>query len=82
MPAYQFIRENGGWDNWQMVLINTGNCEYSLEAKKRERENIENLNASLNRVRPFITTEEAREKKEENAIKYYKENKEHKKSIS
>ena len=82
MPAYQFIRENGGWDNWQMVLINTGNCEYSLEAKKRERENIENLNASLNRVRPFITTEEAREKKKENAIKYYKENKEHKKSIS
>ena len=24
---YRFISDNGGWDNWDMVLIETLNCE-------------------------------------------------------
>ena len=62
---YQFIRENGGWDNFDMILINTEKCENSLEARKREREYIEQLGASLNIVRPFITTDEASEQKKQ-----------------
>ena len=30
---YRFIAENGGWENWDMVLINTEQCENALEAK-------------------------------------------------
>lgn len=55
---YQFILENGGWDNWEMVLINTEPCENSIEAVKREREYLELLEPSLNQVRPIITREE------------------------
>ena len=38
--VYQFIRENGGWENWDMILIDTLKCENRLEALKRERERI------------------------------------------
>ena len=43
--VYQFIRANGGWDNWDMVLD-------ALEARRREREHVEQLHATLNRVVP------------------------------
>lgn len=46
--VYQFIRENGGWENWAMIEIEKVNCADSLEAKKRERYWIELLNAKLN----------------------------------
>ena len=65
IPLYQFIRENGGFNNFDMVLINTERCENSLEARKREREYIEQLRATLNIVRPFITTEEAVEQQKQ-----------------
>ena len=44
---YELIRENGGWDNRDMVLINTEACENGIGAVKREREYIETLNATL-----------------------------------
>ena len=69
---YQFIRDNGGWENFDMILINTEKCENSLEARKREREYIEQLGASLNIVRPFITTDEASEQKRSNVMKIRK----------
>lgn len=45
---YQFIREHGGWDNWSMILIENYPCINKLEAEKRERYWIEELNATLN----------------------------------
>ena len=70
MPVYQFIRANGGFENFDMVLINTETCENSLEARRREREYIEQLGATLNKYRPFITIEEAIEQKKQ----YYVDN--------
>ena len=29
--VYQFIRANGGWDNWTMVLVENYPCENKLE---------------------------------------------------
>ena len=55
---YQFIRNNRGWDNWDIVLIKTESCENSLEAVRKEREYIEELQATLNKVRPMISQEE------------------------
>ena len=56
-----------------MVLINTERCENALEARRREREYIEQLNATLNQIkRPVRTTEEANEYRKD----YYEENKE------
>ena len=55
---YQFLRENGGWENWDMILITTECCMNSLEAVSKERKHIETLKASLNQQRPHITREE------------------------
>ena len=63
LPVYQFIRMNGGWKNWDMVLIETKQCESSLEAKRHERCFIEKLKASLNQIQPLKTEEERKEYK-------------------
>ena len=49
---YKTIRENGGWCNWSMILIDTLHCENSLDAKKKEREFMEELQATLNEQYP------------------------------
>lgn len=56
--VYRFINENGGWNNWSMILINTEKCENVLEARKRERHYIEEHKASLNKIMPYIDSEE------------------------
>ena len=48
--VYQFIREHGGFDNFDMVLIDRYSCEDRLDALRKEREYIESLHATLNKV--------------------------------
>ena len=55
---YQFIRDNGDWNNWSMIQIEEYNCKNRREAEARERYWIENLNATLNMILPFTTNEE------------------------
>jgi hypothetical protein len=55
---YQFIRENGGFDNWDMVLVENYNATDNLDLRKRERYWTEELKASLNSINPYITIEE------------------------
>ena len=52
---YCFIRDNGGWSNWQMVEIEKYPCNDKNEATKRERYYFELLNASLNTQNPNIS---------------------------
>lgn len=73
---YQFIREHGGWDNWEMVIIENYKCNSSSEKRIRERYWTDKIDAELNMIKAHITKEEI---KEENTIKcktYYEENKE------
>ena len=58
LNVYRFIRDNGGFENFEMILVNTENCENRLEACKKEREYIEALNATLNKATPYISDEE------------------------
>lgn len=60
LSLYQTIRDQGGWDNWQMVLIETKNCENNLEARKYERELIEKMKPSMNLARPYVSEEDLR----------------------
>ena len=48
LPIYQIIRDNRGWDNFDMVIIETKCLNNSLEATRREREFIEELKPTLN----------------------------------
>ena len=58
---YQFIRSNGGWDNWEMVMIEQYKCESKLELLMRERYWLDELHADLNSYTPIQTKEERKE---------------------
>ena len=72
LKIYQIIRDNGGWDNWTMVLVETFPCKDKHEACRREREVFEELDAKMNTLRPYITQEEFKDLKQQ----YYQEHKE------
>ena len=65
LPLYKFIRDNEGWDNFDMIWIETKNLENGMEARARERELIEELKPSLNTTIPYRSTEERKTYKEE-----------------
>ena len=69
---YIFIRENGGWDNWEMILIEKYPCNDNLELRKREREIFEINKSTLNSEIPYMD-------KKEYHKKYYSEDR-HKKT--
>jgi hypothetical protein len=50
--VYKTIRENGGWDHWEMVGIENYPCDNVNEARERERYWIELLSSSLNVTMP------------------------------
>ena len=58
---YRFIRENGGFENWEMIEIEKYPCNDSNEALARERYWIENLNSQMNKIIPQRTKSEYRE---------------------
>lgn len=76
--VYKFIRENGGWENWDMILIEKTSCDNLLEACKKERQFIEELKANLNVWIPSRTSKERycdkRDEKCNYTKEYYKNN--------
>ena len=61
LKVYQFIRENGSWDNWDVIEVDKCPCLDFEEACKIERYYIETLNATLNKNIPARTQKEYRE---------------------
>jgi hypothetical protein len=51
---YNMINNNGGWDNWDMLIIETCSFNNVEEAKQREHYWYENLKANLNHNMPLI----------------------------
>ena len=48
---YQFIRANGGWDNFQILELEKFKCKNNFEARAREQFWIDKENATLNKIR-------------------------------
>ena len=46
--VYQFIRANGGWDNWEVIELENYPCANLLEQTLRERYWLETLQCDLN----------------------------------
>lgn len=46
--VYKFIRENGGWNNWDMVVIEEYPCDNRIQLLQRERYWMEIRNSTLN----------------------------------
>ena len=70
--VYQIMRENGGWNNFVMIEIKREICIDSIDARKKEQELIEELNAKMNTCRSYISEEE----KKKNHKDYNLKNKE------
>jgi hypothetical protein len=76
--VYEFINENGGWDNWEMIEIDDATDK--LDALKRERYRLEELKATLNKTIPSRTKEEYKKEWYKANPEYHKEyNKEYRK---
>ena len=57
---YECIRENGGWDEFKMEIIEELNDVSNREARKREEEYRVNLGANLNKLKCFSSEEDYR----------------------
>jgi len=80
IKIYKIIRENGGWDNWTMILVEKFPCKDKPEACKREREVFEELDAKMNTLIPYFTQQEHKAARKQTQKKYREEHKEkHKK---
>lgn len=62
---YKIMRDNGGFDNFEMLEIENRFCIDNLECRQIEQTHIINLNANMNTYNAFMTKEEK--------IQYYKE---------
>lgn len=75
---YVTIRENGGWDKWEMKYLEE--CDDSIDtfvkAKIKEEEWRVKLNANLNTNVCFSSEEHKKNKKKETDTKYRENNKE------
>ena len=80
LQVYKFIRDHGGFENWEMIMIEERSVENKFQKEKLEREHIERLKPSLNCFIPTRTKKEYYEAhKEEIAEKkkeYHEKNKE------
>lgn len=71
--VYTVIRDNGGWDNWNMIQLEEFSCNNKREAEAKEREWIENLKPTLNKNMPYSLYAENPEKYKQ---EWYEEKKE------
>lgn len=80
MTVYKCIRDNGGFDNWDMIEIEKYSATDKKDLHKRERYWIETLKPSLNQCVPTRTKNEFYEENKEFVLAhqkiYYERNKE------
>ena len=70
--VYKFIRDNGNWDNWEMIEITKYTCESKLELEMEERRYMELLKSNLNKCIPTRTKKEWRQNNKEKYKEYKK----------
>jgi len=64
IKLYKIIRENGGWDNWNMIEIERfTECKDGNDARKREQYYMNYFKSNLNMNRAFKTEEDHKERK-------------------
>jgi len=70
---YKTIRDNGGWNNWTMEIIDFYNCKNLYEAKIKEQAHFLELNANLNSIEP-LPQPHIRQKKPLDSTMYLNQN--------
>lgn len=73
--VYAMIRENGGWDCFNMIIIKEYPCQTKTELLQEEDKVMRELKTSLNTIRSYLSPEDKIKKIKE----YNEKNKEHQK---
>jgi hypothetical protein len=73
---YQTIRENGGWENWSMIMIEEYPCENKRQLEMREEQIRVERKASLNQIKAFISEKEKNDYRKIYNPLYYEKNRE------
>lgn len=73
---YQFIRDNGGFENFDMILVENVNVDNKRDLEKIERKYIDELKPSLNSYKSYRTIEEKIKQQKECEKIYREKNKE------
>jgi len=58
LKVYEFIRNNGGFDNWNIIVLEEYPCNSFSDAIIKEREYYETLKPTLNMIYPQRTNKE------------------------
>ena len=58
---YQYIRDNGGWEEWNMIEVEKFPCNDKREAEAREEYWRCHFNAQLNTIRAYTTVEQKKQ---------------------
>ena len=67
---YQYIRDNGGWDCFNMIEVEKFPCNDGNEARAREEYWRCHFNSQLNSIRAYRTEEQRKEKDKERKREY------------
>jgi hypothetical protein len=77
IKIYQTIRENGGWENWKMVIIGEAKEISLIQSRILEQKYIDELKANMNARRAYTTKEDILEDNKKYCKKHYEKYKEH-----
>ena len=73
LKVYTFIREHGGWDNWEMIQLKHYHCNSKRELELEERKHFEELKATLNTQVPTRNQKQYRQDNKEKLAEYNKQ---------
>jgi len=73
---YQYLRENGGFYMYEIIILECYVCNFKNELYYKEDDYIKIYDNNLNSKRAYLTYEEYKKKNNENAKKYKKEHRE------
>jgi hypothetical protein len=76
IPLYVFMRKNGGFENWNMIVIHTQICKNKRDAERIETELMEQQQFKLNAMKAYVSEEQHKEQIAKYAVEYYEQHKE------
>jgi len=71
--VYQMIRDNGGWDMFNMTEIETFSCSDRREAEAEEDKIMREMKTTMNRNRAYLTDADKKQDKRSRNKKYKEE---------
>jgi hypothetical protein len=72
LPLYKYMREHGGFENWDMIVIHTQICKNKRDAERIETELMEQQQFKLNTNKAFRTEEQRKEYYSQHNANYVK----------